>query len=193
VTTGDRARAVGDRLARALAEAGVPADDASRITGTLATSLARRAGHLHDPQHTDFLHPARTALILLHDTPLTNADALTAAVLFDSEQPALGFTPDEALVLGGARTAEIVRALPIPAEAGDELLERLVSAETPVRLVALAERLDHARRLHLRPTEWWPAMHAEIEGVYLPVAERTDATLARRFRWWADMFAKRYL
>jgi (p)ppGpp synthase/HD superfamily hydrolase len=193
VTTGDRARAVLERLARAAEAAGVPDAGARRVTDALALSLERRARHFRDPQHTDFLHPARTALILLHDTPLTDADALTAAVLFDSERRALTFDADEAAGIGGERAGGMIAALPIPAEAADLLLERLVAADEAVRLIALAERLDHVRRLHLRPTEWWQAVHDEIEAVYLPVAERTDATLARRFRWWADMFAERYL
>lgn len=193
MTTGDRARAVVERLQRAASSAGLENGDTGRLTAALAASLQRRSDHFRDAQHTDFLHPARTALILLHDTPLTDADALTAAVLIDTEQPALTFSADEAAAIGGAGAASVLAALPVPAAAGEDLLERLVTAEERVRLVALAERLDHARRLHLRPTERWYALHAEVEAVYLPVADRTDATLARRFRWWADMFTERYL
>lgn len=193
MTTGDRARAVVERLQRAASSAGLENGDTGRLTAALAASLQRRSDRFRDPQHTDFLHPARTALILLHDTPLTDADALTAAVLIDTEQPALTFSADEAAAIGGAGAASVLAALPVPAAAGEDLLERLVTAEERVRLVALAERLDHARRLHLRPTERWHALHAEVEAVYLPVADRTDATLARRFRWWADMFTERYL
>jgi hypothetical protein len=193
VTTGDRARAVADRLEAAARGAGLPPDACSRLTSALALSLERRGGRFRDPHHIDFLHTARTALVLLHDTPLTEPDALTAAVLFDSEEPELGFGAEEADGAFGPGVAAVIAALPTPLAAGDELLERLVGAPPGAQLVALAERLDHARHLHLRPTERWFGFHGEIEAVYLPVADRADATLARRFRWWADMFARRYL
>jgi (p)ppGpp synthase/HD superfamily hydrolase len=193
VTTGERAAAVSDRLARAAGSAGLSEPESLRLTAALGVSLERRMRHFGDAHHTDFLHPARTALILLHDTPLSDAVALTAAVLFDTEEPSLSFTAAETRAVAGAEVARVMGALPAPLTAGEELLERLVAADEGVRLVALAERLDHVRRLHLRPTERWYALHAEAEAIYLPVAERTDATLARRFRWWADMFAERYL
>src|SRR5690606_2415769 len=83
--------------------------------------------------------------------------------------------------------------VPLPALAGDELLERLLAAGHDARLVALAERLDHARHLHLRPAAGWRAFHTLACETYLPVALRTDPTLARRFRWWCGQFERRYL
>jgi hypothetical protein len=193
VTTGDRGLAVADRLEAAARSAGMPAEAVGRLRCALDASLGRRRAHFRDPRHADFLHTARTALILLHDTPLADADALSAAVLFDSEEPALSFARPEAATLAGDGAAALLVLLPTPAAAGDELLERLITAPSNAQLVTIAERLDHARHLHLRPTERWPGFHSEIEDVYLPVAERVDPTLARRFRWWADMFARRYL
>lgn len=192
MTRGDRGRAVADRLEAAARSAGLPPAACDRLTTALARSLERRDRFFGDPHHTDFLHTARTALVLLHDTPLNDADALTAAVLFDSEERQLAFDVAEAGALFGPGVAAVIASLPTPA-AGDELIERLVCAPAAVQLVALAERLDHARHLHLRATERWFAFHREIEAVYLPVADRADATIARRFRWWADMFARRYL
>ena len=67
----------------------------------------------------------------------------------------------------------------------------MVAAE-PVRLVALAERLDHLRHAHLRQDlgaarEAWE----RASRVYLPVAERTDRTLARRYASWCRTFPRR--
>jgi (p)ppGpp synthase/HD superfamily hydrolase len=192
VTTGDRARAAANRLEAAARAAGVAESELPRLHDTLAASLRRRREAVRDPHHPDFLHPARTALILLHDTPLADPGALAAALLLDSVDERCAFSPDEALALAGPDAARLLAGVPVPELAGDRLLELLVSTDYRAQLVALAERLDHARHLHLRATEWWPAFHADIVRIYLPVAERVDATLARRFDWWADRFSRRF-
>jgi hypothetical protein len=60
-------------------------------------------------------------------------------------------------------------------------------------MIALAERLDHARHLHLAPRSEWAQSYHRIRTAYLPVALRAHPDLARRYRWWTSMFARRYL
>src|SRR3990172_7243721 len=66
-------------------------------------------------------------------------------------------------------------------------------APDPVRLVALAERLDHLRHAHLRDAghEWRALVHAEAEAIYLPVAMRTHPRLTQRYQHWCSAFGRR--
>lgn len=180
------------RLEAAARKAGVDAEALPGLTAALLASLEKRALRL-DEQHADYLHPARTALVLMHDTGLVHPDALTASLLIDSEAPALGFDAQDAAAVAGPAAAHIVDEVPIPERAGDALVEALVTASEPALLVALAERLDHARHLHLRATEHWPGFHDQVRRIYEPAAVRAHPTLARRFAWWSDMFGRRYL
>ena len=182
-----------DRLEAAARNAGVDAGALPAIREACLASLERRATVLIDEEHADYLHPARTALVLMHDTGLAEPAALAAALLVDTEAPALGFDGPAAEALAGPSAAAIVGEVPIPALVGEALMEALLTASEPALLIALVERLDHARHLHLRPTAHWPAFHDQILRIYAPTAERTHETLARRYRWWTDMFGQRYL
>jgi hypothetical protein len=62
-----------------------------------------------------------------------------------------------------------------------------------VRLLALAERLDHARHLHLREPAVRAGFHRSVGEIYLPIAHRTHPRLARRYDWWWRMFRRRFL
>jgi (p)ppGpp synthase/HD superfamily hydrolase len=149
------------------------------------------------PDHLQFatarLHPARTVLILLDLANDVAAYALAAAALVESEDQELVVSLARIEQHFDERVVELVAAVPSPAHAGEELLERLLVAPVPVQRIALAERLDHARHLHLRPQPLWAFQHALVSRAYLPVAEREGGTLGRRFRWWHDMFKQRYL
>jgi (p)ppGpp synthase/HD superfamily hydrolase len=193
VTTGDRARSAAARLETSARQAGVGEQPLTVLRNAVELALGRRAQRFPDPHHGDFLHPVRNALILLSDAGTADPHALTAAVLLDTEDIACSIAPDAARALAGAEVADILAEVPAPAAAGERLLELLVTARPLSQLVALAERLDHVRHLHLRPTEQWPGAHADVLRVYLPLADRVHETLARRFRWWADAFARRYL
>lgn len=180
---GRRATEMLRRIERQLDRAGITPSDGARIGSRLEAALRHRVRVLGDDEHFDALHPARTLLILLDDCDVTDPDVLEAAASVESEHAALRIPAANGLA---AR-------VPAPAEAGDSLLERLVVEDESVRLIALAERLDHARHLHLREPAAWADFHASIGDVYAPVALRTHPRLARRYAWWWRTFRDRFL
>jgi hypothetical protein len=139
----------------------------------------------HDPR---YLHPARTVLILLADAACRDADVLAAAAFVES-LPGATDRPDASCLTPRARA--LLAAVPLPEHAGDELLEQLVTAEPAATCIAVAERLDHARHLHLMSDVPAAPFHAGIQAVYLPVAEHTCPPLARRLERWTRAFARR--
>ncbi len=78
-------------------------------------------------------------------------------------------------------------------ERTERLLEALLALPDPAARVAAAERLDHARHLHIRPKDEWTGVHAATREAYVPVTRRVDQTLAARLDWWCDMFERRFL
>ena len=144
-----------------------------------------------DDHHPAFLHPGRSALILLHDVEELPEEAIVLAVLHESEDEGLRPPSDCSDVSGGAQVAEALADLPLPGS--EDLTERLVLLPRAAVLAVLAERLDHLRHLHMRDdlrARWQPA-HGEVERAWLPVAERTDPRLTRRFAHWHRTFARR--
>lgn len=189
----ERAEAMIRRLDRATRRAGLDESAVSHVGSALRLALGRRAALLSDDHHPQFLHPARTALILLEDLGVTDPRILAAGALAETIDLELALEPREIENALGPEIRSLVDQVPVPARAGDELVEALVIADEPVRLIALAERMDHARHLHLRPTHEWLAFHQLHCQVYLPIAQRTHPTLTRRYRWWCNMFQHRYL
>jgi hypothetical protein len=145
----------------------------------------------HDPR---LLHPARTILILLSDTRCRDSATLAAAAFVESMDTALAAGDDvvrRALDDAGIR---VLAGVPVPdALDDDEMLERLVAAEPAAAVVAIAERLDHARHLHLRQELPWRELHAQVRDVYAPAAARLEPKLGRRLDRWAEAFAARRL
>ena len=176
-----RLREMHGRLERRLDKAGLDARSRARVLEANARALLHRLEVLGDEEHFEALHPSRTLLILLDDCDVAEADVLEVAAGVESEHGAL-LSP-------GADS----HAVPTPGASGDALIEELVVAPEAIRLIALAERLDHARHLHLRPATAWAPFHAGIGAVYLPLAQRTHARLARRYDWWWSMFRRRFL
>jgi (p)ppGpp synthase/HD superfamily hydrolase len=190
VTSDDirRDTAMEGRLARTLADLEVAPRDIALVVEAHRLAMEHRAQRLTDAHRPDFLHPGRTALILLLDTPYREAVGLAAATLIESEEPALRVPGETVSAALGRRVADFVAAVPV---SGSDLGEALVTADPDVRLVALAERLDHCRH-----AKFWPdrerqhRIHEQALALYGPVAERTDATLARRFSHWSGAFGR---
>ena len=176
-----RLREMHRRLERRLETAGLAAADRARVLDANASALVHRLAVLEDEEHFEALHPSRTVLILLDDCAVVDADVLSLAPLVESEHGALRVASAEAALV------------PTLDSSGELLTEDLVSAPVDVRTVALAERLDHARHLHLRDRSAWVAFHQTIAETYAPIAGRTHPQLARRFEWWLETFRRRFL
>lgn len=186
-----RAGAMAVRLAETAERLGIDLAGRDLIGAAFDLATARRLGAglaEHDP---DFLHPARTGLILMDDAGVADAPALAAALLAESRDPELRPAPQTVRELG-EEVADLVAALPDP-DPVEGLLERLVTAGPTALLIAVAERLDHARHLHLRPRAEWAAYHATTCAAYASAAARAHPTLHRRLAWWCRTFARRFL
>lgn len=184
---GGRATAMAERLARTARELGITEAGIGRIVEAFRAAMRPRERILDSDHHPDYLHPGRTALILMLDTELRDPIQLAAGALLETLRPELvAHTIDDDI---RALLAEI----PSPARDGDLLTEALLLAEPAICTIALAERLDQVRHLHLRPREEWEQLHRETEEIYLPIALRTEPTMARRYRWWCRTFRERFL
>ena len=192
--TSTRARAMAARLAETAERMAVDRPGRDLIAAAFDLAMEPRLRAALDDHAPDFLHPARTALIAMDDAGVAHAPTLAAALLVETRDAAL--RPDAgglgALGVPGDEVAALVAAVPDPDE-GEELVERLVTAAAPVLLIALVERLDHARHLHLRPRPEWGPYHATTCAAYAPLAGRADPVLERRFAWWCRTFRARFL
>ncbi len=187
----DRGSAMAASVVRTARSFGLGAAGVSLVSRAHAVAMEPRVLAIDDDHHPLFLHPGRSVLILLRDARVTDAATLAAAAVTESEDVAFRIDSRDVRMHLGDEVADVVLSVPI---AGSEsLAEALVTADEHVRLVALAERLDHLRHAHLRETgeAWRRAIHAEASAIYLPVAERTHPRLAQRYRHWCRTFAKR--
>ena len=191
-----RARAMAERVIRTAHGSGTPPAGLAVLERAHALAMEPRLAAGIDDHDPDFLHPGRTALILLLDTGETRADVLAAAMLTETLRPKLkadaGRVPGALGAEVGGRVEEWLAEVPDPE--AEDLAERLLLAGPEVQLVALAERLDHVRHAHL-----WPdpdarrEVHALTEAVYARIAERVHSTLARRYARWCEMFERNHL
>jgi (p)ppGpp synthase/HD superfamily hydrolase len=186
----NRVETMAEKLAVYATRAGVP--DVDLITDAYHIAMRPRLQTLPDVFHFDMLHPARTALILLENIACRDATVLAAAQLIETRDAGLRVSENIASALGDD-VATLVVAVPTPQSAidDDELREALVTADRDAALIAVAERLDHARHLHMRERSEWDAYFAQTVDVYVPVAARLNEDLARRFERWAQSFARR--
>lgn len=187
----DRGTAMAASVVRAARTLGVPVDGIPAISRAHALAMRPRVAAFDDDHHPLFLHPGRTVLILLRDVECVDPIVLAAAALAESEDATLRVSGEEVAKVAGRAAADLVARVPLSGR--EDLAEALVTADEAVRLVALAERLDHLRHAHLRdaPPGWGTAAHAEAESVYRPVAHRTHPRLARRYDHWCRTFARR--
>lgn len=190
MSVGDHIAAMSERLARDAARAGVHDADVDRLCRVFSAVAEARAARIGNRQHHSVLHTARTALILIADCDINDPALLTAATALDTLDPQLMPGLD---TLPLAATERALAAQAFAAVNSEIVLEELLLADQTVRLLALAEALDHARHLHRQPAAAWAPFHEAACSVFLPIAGRTHDALARRFNWWCDMFRSRYL
>lgn len=166
------------------------ADVASgRIVDAYHAATARRLAILKDAFHKEALHPARSALILLEDTSCRDTAALCAAVLTETEHPELRLPAELIAMSFGNEVGDLVAQVPQPdGKPGDALLEELVGLPDVVVMIAVAERLDHARHLRFRERKYWRNFYEQAVTVYAPVAGRVSERLQQRWTRWASAF-----
>lgn len=167
-------------------------DDRSLLGDAFRAAMERRMTRIEDDHHPDYLHPARTALILIDDCRVGDVATLVAAILAETRAPELAVPAATAHRLD-PEAAAILAAVPAPHDQGDRLLESLLALSPETSLVACAERLDHARHLHLRPRDEWEDYHAATCAAYAPVAGRTHPRLGERLDGWCSIFRRRFL
>ena len=161
------------------------------VLAAYSMALEPRLRGLGDIFHPDLLHPARNVLILLEDAACRDAEVLAAAALTETEFPELRVAAEQIRGALGNHVADLVQGIPQPRELGAELTEALVSLPEPAALIAVAERLDHARHLHFRAPEAWRPFHQQVVDVYLPFAARLNTALWERLARWAGAFERR--
>ena len=186
-----RGAAMGRRVRRTARAAGVDEDGLSLIQRCHDVARAWREARLDDDHDPHYLHPGRTALILMLDTSETDPVVLAAALLAESHRPELR-APDERITADGeaGERSALDRVLEtrsrIPSADAVDRVERLVTAPDAVLRIAVAERLDHARHAHM----WLEgredrAFLREAEELWIALAERAHPRLAQRYRRWA--------
>ena len=203
----DRTRAIrmGQRLCRTVESKGGSSSLSFWLHYAHTVATQPRDAALDDDHDPRYLHPGRSALILMLDLELLDPVALGIALWHDSEDPDLAPEPedlelDEMVMmptpdLSIRATIESVLELraSLPCHGDEELAAKLVVLDHELACAALAERLDHLRHLHLQPVD--PAAREvwrEARDVWSPMAERTHPDLARRYEWWTRKFAGRY-
>lgn len=189
----ERADAMADRLRRTADWRGLGRPDAMRLADCFLSAMRHRAASIRDDHHPDYLHPARTALILLDDAGVRDPAVLFAAVLQDTSRPDLAMPADEVERIGGPAAAAVIRLLPSPEVDPREIMELLVTLPPGVLALYLAAQLDHVRHLHLGDRSRWRDGHTRVTDGLIPLAHRCHPTLARRFERWAGAFRRRFL
>lgn len=189
----DRAEAMADRLRWTGRRVGLPMEEARRIGDAFALAMQRRREAIPDDHDPDYLHPARTALILMDDVRITDPAVLCAAVLQDTCRPELATPPGDAARIAGKAAADVLRELPAPESDPQTVLESLLTARDGVLALYLAARLDQARHVHFGDPGRWVNMHETVVQTLIPLAHRCNPLLARRFERWAGAFHRRFL
>lgn len=191
VSQPDRAEAMGRRLDRTAARFGVPAEGRGLILDAFRVAMEPRRARITEDHHPDYLHPARTTLILMDDTREADPVTLAAALFAETRDPSLAAARSR-MVEVSPGAASLVAEIPLP-DRTDHLLEALLALPAAAARVAAAERLDHARHLHLRDRTEWDHWHRATQAAYVPATRRVEDTLAVRLQWWCDMFARRFM
>lgn len=186
-----RADQMSGSVSAAAKSAGLDEPSAAAVDTVLELSMRTRLARLEDDHHPAYLHPGRSALILLRDVGGVDSSVLALAMLHESQDDALRPDRDEVRESLGSAMMSALDALPLPGD--EDLVERLVGLGPEASLAVLAERLDHLRHLHLRDdlTNGWAETHREVEEAWLPFSQRVHARLATRFGHWHRVFGRR--
>jgi hypothetical protein len=188
VSRANRVETMAEKLMVYARRAGVA--DVALIENAYWAAMQSRLDYFSDVFHHDMLHPARTALILIEQAGCRSGVLVAAGEFTETLFEAVR-VPDHVVRSVNEEVWQTLAAVPNPLDDGESIVEKLVTADREVALVAVAERLDHARHLHMRERSAWPSFFEQVLTVYLPVARRVDENLFARFERWANAFQKR--
>lgn len=167
-----RAREMIARVEKLWMDAEIPRSARDSLIERAEQVMEARTSLFADDHHPAFLHPLRTAQLLL-EADETDPRAHTAALVLDTEGPGPNSDRDD--------VTDLVTAGP------DERLERLVLADPWLRNAWLAERLDQIRHLHLwAGPERTRAALERAEREEQPLAGRVGGRLERAWSDWLD-------
>lgn len=205
ITDRTRSTNMGKRLSRTVESKGGDSSLNFWVCHAHAVAIRPRDAALSDDHDPRYLHPGRSALILLLDLELLDPVALGLALWHDSQDaglmPRIGdieldelaLTPTPDLSIQATIEQVMQTRETLPRHGDEELAAKLVVLDHEVACAALAERLDHLRHLHLQEvTDESRDVWREARDVWAPMAERTHPDLARRYAWWTRKFTGRY-
>ena len=189
-----RARAMGDRVVRTARSFGIDMQGLDLLRRAHVLAMTPREERVADDHAPPYLHPGRTALILMEEGPLHDPRYVAAAMLVDTVRSDLEPSPTRVLGELGEEIAGIARSVPRLQGGESDALETLVSLEGKIAAMALAEHLDQIRHAHIGTgLEERSRLFRLTETVYLPVAQRTSRGMARRFEYVCRTFPRRFL
>ena len=179
-----------ERVRRTAVEAGLSKPGVELLTRAHALAMTPRLAALLDDHDPAYLHPGRTAVILLDDLALVDAEWIATAMLLDTVRPDLEVSLD---ALRELPEPVIARWKELPRPDAETLVEDLLALEPDALNVALAERLDQLRHIHLwDDVEHAARVYVHAAETYSRVAVRSHPELARRYAWWTRTFARKF-
>jgi hypothetical protein len=185
-----RAVRMAERVRRTARELGIAPDGVDLIALAHECAMEPRMAAISDDHDPAYLHPGRTAAILMDDLGLDDAEWIAAALLVDTGRPDLEPTGDSLESLP-TEVIELVRSLPRPDS--EFLLEDLLALERVTLDVALSERLDLLRHIHLwEDVEAAAQVYHHAVETYGGAATRSHPKLARRYAWWVRNFGRKF-
>ena len=181
---------MGERVRRTAREAELSPEDVDLLSQAHGLAMAPRLAALSDDHDPAYLHPGRTAAILFDDLSMVEAEWIAVAMLLDTERPDLEAVDSELSELP-ERVVEFRRRMPRPDS--ETVIEDLLTLEPTALHVALAERLDQLRHIHLwEDVERAARVYCQAADTYSVVATRSHPELARRYAWWTRTFGRKF-
>jgi GTP diphosphokinase / guanosine-3',5'-bis(diphosphate) 3'-diphosphatase len=165
-----------------------PDHEHAMLEDALEVATMSHEGQLRDEGTPYVIHLIRTALILIEELRVEDAEMIVAALLHDSvEDTAMTIT--EVQERFGDSVAKMVEALTRDKEkeSKKEKFEKLLHENEKVRTIKSADWFDNMRSWKFispeKPArEKFSRWFEEAESLYIPLAESVDESLGNRMR-----------
>ena len=171
------------------------ADAREKILSALYFSKEAHEKQFRDEGAPYVIHPIRAACTLL-ELGIASGEIIAAMLLHDVVEDT-GISIDEIKERFGKRTAQLVQGVTRPRpiheteaakkEAKRQKFSEYLRADRETRLIKCADMLDNIRSMSVIPRahpsrKKFARWYAETEQYSIPIAEKTDQTLARLMR-----------